>query len=244
MTNVSSSSSATSSPANSSSSGSATPRRRGDIGGIKIVDLGNACWTHKHFAQDIQTRQYRCPEVIVGAEYDTSADIWSYACLMFELATGDLLFDPRASETGSYTRDEDHLAQMTELLGHIPKRVALSGRYSRQFFNKRGELKHIKNLKQWDLRSVLIEKYRMPHAQATELTDFLLPCLAVNPNKRASAYDCLQHPWLMHMGNGSSVGGSEDEPAVGSKSSPAAPPAPVARGVPAAPPMPPPAPPS
>ena len=38
---------------------------------ICVVDLGNACWTHKHFSDDIQTRQYRCPEVIIGAEYDT-----------------------------------------------------------------------------------------------------------------------------------------------------------------------------
>jgi hypothetical protein len=30
---------------------------------MKIVDFGNACWTHKHFTDDIQTRQYRCPEV-------------------------------------------------------------------------------------------------------------------------------------------------------------------------------------
>lgn len=29
----------------------------------KIVDFGNACWTHKHFTDDIQTRQYRSPEV-------------------------------------------------------------------------------------------------------------------------------------------------------------------------------------
>ena len=36
-----------------------------------IVDLGNACWTHKHFSDDIQTRQYRCPEVILGSHYDT-----------------------------------------------------------------------------------------------------------------------------------------------------------------------------
>jgi len=28
-----------------------------------IVDLGNACWTFKHFSEDIQTRQYRSPEV-------------------------------------------------------------------------------------------------------------------------------------------------------------------------------------
>lgn len=30
---------------------------------VVIVDLGNACWTHKHFSEDIQTRQYRSPEV-------------------------------------------------------------------------------------------------------------------------------------------------------------------------------------
>ena len=29
----------------------------------KIVDFGNACWVHKHFTDDIQTRQYRAPEV-------------------------------------------------------------------------------------------------------------------------------------------------------------------------------------
>lgn len=26
----------------------------------KVVDLGNACWIHKHFSEDIQTRQVRC----------------------------------------------------------------------------------------------------------------------------------------------------------------------------------------
>lgn len=31
--------------------------------GCKIVDFGNACWTHTHFNEDIQTRQYRAPEV-------------------------------------------------------------------------------------------------------------------------------------------------------------------------------------
>ena len=29
----------------------------------RVVDFGNACWVHKQFTSDIQTRQYRCPEV-------------------------------------------------------------------------------------------------------------------------------------------------------------------------------------
>ena len=31
---------------------------------VKLVDLGNACWTHHHFSTKIQTRQYRSPEVL------------------------------------------------------------------------------------------------------------------------------------------------------------------------------------
>ncbi|XP_023104597.2 SRSF protein kinase 3 isoform X3 [Felis catus] len=48
---------------------------------IKIADLGNACWVHKHFTEDIQTRQYRAVEVLIGAEYGPPADIWSTACM-------------------------------------------------------------------------------------------------------------------------------------------------------------------
>lgn len=70
----------------------------------KLVDFGNACWTYKQFTSDIQTRQYRCPEVLLGSKYSTSADLWSFACICFELATGDVLFDPHSGD--NYDRDE------------------------------------------------------------------------------------------------------------------------------------------
>ena len=35
-------------------------------------------------------------QVLLGAKYDTAADMWSLACMLFELITGDLLFDPRS----------------------------------------------------------------------------------------------------------------------------------------------------
>ncbi len=108
---------------------------------VKIADLGNACWTNHHFTEDIQTRQYRSLEVIVGSKYDTSADIWSLACMAFELATGDYLFDPHSGDT--YSRDEDHLAHIIELLGPIPKNIALAGGFSKEFFNKRGKKRAI-----------------------------------------------------------------------------------------------------
>ena len=54
----------------------------------------------------------------------------------FELATGDYLFEPHSGE--DYSRDEDHLAHIMELLGPVPRNIAMSGKYSREFFNKRG----------------------------------------------------------------------------------------------------------
>jgi serine/threonine-protein kinase SRPK3 len=49
---------------------------------VKIADLGNASWTHLHFTDDIQTRQYRSPEVILGAPWGTNVDVWSAACMV------------------------------------------------------------------------------------------------------------------------------------------------------------------
>lgn len=161
---------------------------------VKIADLGNACWVHRHFTEDIQTRQYRSLEVLLSAGYGTSADIWSTACMAFELATGDYLFEPHSGD--GYSRDEDHLAHIIELLGDIPKRIAASGRNSKIFFNKKGELRNITGLKPWGLVSVLLEKYEWSEKDAEEFADFLKPMLDFDPNRRATAYECLQHPWL------------------------------------------------
>ncbi|XP_035379602.1 SRSF protein kinase 1 isoform X3 [Electrophorus electricus] len=137
--------------------------RNADTLRVKIADLGNACWVHKHFTEDIQTRQYRSIEVLIGAGYSTPADIWSTACMAFELATGDYLFEPHSGE--DYSRDE-------------------------------GELRHITKLKPWSLFDVLLEKYGWSAEDAGHFTHFLLPMLEMVPEKRASARDCLNHPWL------------------------------------------------
>lgn len=53
-----------------------------DIISVKIADLGNACWVGHHFTNDIQTRQYRSPEVILGAKWGASTDVWSMAAMV------------------------------------------------------------------------------------------------------------------------------------------------------------------
>ncbi|XP_051281196.1 SRSF protein kinase 1a isoform X2 [Dicentrarchus labrax] len=161
---------------------------------VKIADLGNACWVHKHFTEDIQTRQYRSLEVLIGSGYSTPADIWSTACMAFELATGDYLFEPHSGE--DYSRDEDHIALIIELLGSIPRKLIMAGKYSKDFFTKKGDLKHITKLKPWGLLEVLIDKYEWPREEAECFADFLIPMLELIPEKRATAAECLRHPWL------------------------------------------------
>ncbi|KQS44421.1 uncharacterized protein Dere_GG16250, isoform F [Drosophila erecta] len=149
---------------------------------------------YHHFTEDIQTRQYRSIEVLLGAPYNYTADIWSTACLAFELATGDYLFDPHAGE--SYSRDEDHLAHIVELLGSIPQSVILRGKHGLKYFTSYGSLRNITKLKPWSLMNVLVEKYDWDPVEAKKFSDFLLPMLEYNPVIRASAAECLQHPWL------------------------------------------------
>jgi len=160
----------------------------------KVADLGNACWVERHFSDDIQTRQYRSPETIINAGYDTSADVWSLACMVFELVTGDYLFDPKASE--EYPRDEDHLALFVELLGPMPSKLIARGRRSTTYFNRRGDLRHIKSLRFWGLAEVLQQKYHMHAVEARNLASFLTPMMKLLPEERISAKLALEHPWL------------------------------------------------
>ncbi|KAH7097119.1 kinase-like protein [Auriculariales sp. MPI-PUGE-AT-0066] len=177
---------------------------------VKIADLGNATWIEHHFTDDIQTRQYRCPEVILGAKWGPTADIWSAACLFFELLTGgDYLFDPASG--ARYTKDDDHLAQIIELVGDFPKSLALAGRFSSQFFNRRGELRHITKLRFWPLEDVLADKYMLPREQAQLIASVLSPMMRLHPDKRASAREMLGHRWLVNVPIGPvSIGGTLD----------------------------------
>ena len=66
--------------------GNAEELHVGDIISVKIADLGNACWVSHHFTNDIQTRQYRSPEVILGTKWGASTDVWSMAAMVINTA--------------------------------------------------------------------------------------------------------------------------------------------------------------
>lgn len=45
--------------------------------------------------------------------------MWSLACMTFEMLTGELLFNPRKDQNENFGKNDDHLAQMMELLGRF-----------------------------------------------------------------------------------------------------------------------------
>lgn len=61
-------------------------------------------------------------------------------------------------------------------------------------------MKRIRRLKYGSLDRLLIDKYKFSAADAREFADFLRPMLDFEPEKRPTAQQCLQHPWL-NIGN-------------------------------------------
>jgi serine/threonine-protein kinase SRPK3 len=161
--------------------------------GIKIVDFGNAQPVSDVYYGRIQTRQYRAPEVILGRrDWDRKVDVWSIACIIFELATGDYLFDPPED---SRNRDQDHIYQILELTNPFyDRRWAMGGRQSGKIFNPSGDPE--RRLQYRTLQQLLEEKYHLETSEAKGMAEFLLPMLAFEPQNRANARDLADHPWL------------------------------------------------
>lgn len=119
---------------------------------------------------------------------------------------------------------QDHLALMMELLGKMPRKVstahqtsphsffvpinfhfsyvwlgtqiAIGGARSKDYFDRHGDLKRIRRLKFWSLDRLLVEKYKFSEADAQSFAEFLSLVLDFAPEKRPTAQQCLQHPWL------------------------------------------------
>ncbi|KAL1132520.1 hypothetical protein AAG570_010475 [Ranatra chinensis] len=161
---------------------------------VKLGDFGNAVPVGYDYKCTIQTEPYRAPEVILGAGFGCSADIWSVACLAFELATGTVLFEPTKSQ--SATRPENHLACIMQVCGPVPYGLRLRGRHTFRYFTKFGTLKHLGKVKKIGLKQILVNECGFRKKSAGEFSDFLQAMLNVDPAKRPTATQCLRHPWL------------------------------------------------
>lgn len=113
---------------------------------------------------------------------------------VFELITGDYLFDPQSGT--KYGKDDDHIAQIIELLGTFPKSLCIAGKWSQEIFNRKGELRNIHRLRHWALPDVLREKYHFSVEESKRIGDFLLPMLELLPAERANAGGMANHAFM------------------------------------------------
>lgn len=80
--------------------------------GIKLIDFGSSCRSHKRMYSYIQSRFYRSPEVMLGLPYSVAIDMWSLGCVLVEMHTGEPLFGG--------TDQHDQMRRLVEVLGLPP----------------------------------------------------------------------------------------------------------------------------
>lgn len=157
----------------------------------KLSDFGNCCEIdHAHY--DIQTRYYRAPEIILGYPYNERCDIWSVGCVIYELLTGEILFNP--GKRTRFSRDRHHIYDMISKLGKIPDYLLNKSKRKKVFFRHNGLIKGKQSIHYTPLTDVLSNK--LNQSDFDQLNDLLLRIFIYDPSKRATIKECLTHPWF------------------------------------------------
>lgn len=103
---------------------------------IRLIDFGSAIFDSEPHGVTVTTRHYRAPEVLMELGWSHPCDVWSVACIIFELFTGLTLFQTHDNR--------EHLAMMERIVGNIPN---VLGRKSQTgYFGRNGKL-------MWDKRT-------------------------------------------------------------------------------------------
>lgn len=126
--------------------------------------------------------------------FNNKIDIWGLGCLFFELLTLEPLFSPCKGK--NYSWDEDHLGQIIEVIGPIPRQVIAASPRKRKFFDNKGQLIRIKIDSDGVLREVLCSKFKLKREIADEFFSFLEDMLKIDHFERKEAVELFEHPWF------------------------------------------------
>ena len=159
---------------------------------ITIADFGAACTDDEFYEEDFGTRYYRAPEVILMGEISAKVDVWAAGCILYELITGELLFDPEKDK--NKTRDYYHLLEMSKVSGKFEKKFLKSTKYYKNFFDSDYDLKdtEFREYYDWD---ELLDKIKDPKEKGL-IIDLIKKMLVTNPKNRITASEVLKHDWL------------------------------------------------
>eukprot|EP01062_Namystynia_karyoxenos_P045122 TRINITY_DN3344_c0_g1_i1.p1 TRINITY_DN3344_c0_g1~~TRINITY_DN3344_c0_g1_i1.p1 ORF type:complete len:642 (+),score=176.09 TRINITY_DN3344_c0_g1_i1:85-1926(+) len=147
-----------------------------------IVDFGSASFFAERPDSDlISTRPYRAPEVVVGGGWSYAADMWSVACILYEVYSGRLLFDA--------ANDAQHLQLMQRTLGLLPPFVCENASPQQQrMFDSSGRLRPSIGMGPPTHLSDTI-------GEDPELLDLLTRLLEYDPAMRLRADEVCAHPF-------------------------------------------------
>lgn len=165
---------------------------------ITLSDFG---WTnHLSLKQrkNVQTIYYRSPEILLGLNYDTSSDIWAIGCTIYELLTGEILFN--SLEENNIDNKRQHLSIITETVGQIP--IDIINKSSRKYLYFDSSLQRIKgdyiqkiNINN-NLRNKLLiiaKNKKLNHTNTENFINLMLGLLNVDKQKRTRCHDVLNH---------------------------------------------------
>ncbi|KAK1442148.1 dual specificity protein kinase [Babesia gibsoni] len=185
-----------------------------DFSRITVCDLGSASdVSENEITAYLVSRFYRAPEIILGLRYDCKIDVWSAATTIYELATGNVLFPGRTN---------NHMLKLImEVKGKVPSKLIRGGLMGSQHFDenldfiyqtrdsftKMDVVKVIKDLRATrNITDSLMEKQSwiksaspkrdMMIKRVRQLGDLLERCLAIDPAKRLTPDEALQHPFI------------------------------------------------
>ncbi|MBS0648943.1 MAG: protein kinase [Verrucomicrobia bacterium] len=77
---------------------------------LTVLDAGNAILPTDEVPEILQTREYRCPAGILGGPCEGTEDLWSLACIIYELLTKETLF-----KFDSMKSDSEHSGDETDI---------------------------------------------------------------------------------------------------------------------------------
>jgi len=82
------------------------------------------------------------------------------------MLTGDLLFNPKRDQNDVYGKNDDHIAQMMELLGYFHKKFSKRCSKFKKYFANNSKLKRVPSLQQWSIKDFMIAKYGYVKSEA------------------------------------------------------------------------------
>lgn len=142
----------------------------------------------------IQTKYYRSPEILLRLGYDQKSDMWALGCTIYELLTGEILFNP---DNQDFQRKKYQLELMTRKLGTIPKEMIEKSHHKEVYFTDNCHLKGVKKISTDKTFHVLFntvnDKTKNPKL-ANQFLDIVFQLLRYDSNSRPNADQALAHP--------------------------------------------------